>query len=96
MAEENEGGFFQQIKNQIIAGVGVVVTAAGGLIVSNMEAIFSPEIEVVETVESANESTTDTLVVIQKEQPKVIVKEVEKKVSPKKTETEKRKEEFDW
>ena len=50
MAEENEGGFFQQIKNQIIAGVGVVITAAGGLIVSNMEAIFSPEIEIVETV----------------------------------------------
>ena len=42
MSEEKEPGFFAQIKNQIIAGVGVVVTAAGGLVVSNMEAIFSP------------------------------------------------------
>ena len=36
--------------------------------------------------------TKDTLIVIQREQPKVIVKEVK----PKKTVTEKRKEEFDW
>lgn len=43
MSEEQNGGFFSQIKNQIIAGVGVVVTAGGGLLVSNMEALFSPE-----------------------------------------------------
>lgn len=43
MSEEKQEGFFSQIKNQIIAGVGVVVTAGGGLVVSNMEAIFSPE-----------------------------------------------------
>lgn len=43
MSEDQNGGFFSQIKNQIIAGVGVVVTAGGGLLVSNMEAIFAPE-----------------------------------------------------
>jgi len=43
MSEEKQEGFFSQIKNQIIAGIGVVVTAGGGLVVSNMEALFSPE-----------------------------------------------------
>ena len=50
MSEEQQGGFFSQIKNQIVAGVGVVVTAAGGLLVSNMEALFSPSAPVEEVI----------------------------------------------
>jgi len=95
MSEENKGGFLSEIKNQVLATIGVIITAAGGIAVSNMEALFNPSEDepAVESVEqSAKESTKDTLVVIQKEQPKVIVKEVK----PKKTATEKRKEEFDW
>ena len=95
MSEENKGGFLSEIKNQVLATIGVIITAAGGIAVSNMEALFSPAEDepAVESVEQiAKESTKDTLVVIQKEQPKVIVKEVK----PKKTATEKRKEEFDW
>lgn len=95
MSEENKGGFLSEIKNQVLATIGVIITAAGGIAVSNMEALFSPSEDepAVETVEqAAKESTKDTLVVIQKEQPKVIVKQVK----PKKTATEKRKEEFDW
>lgn len=95
MSEENKGGFLSEIKNQVLATIGVIITAAGGIAVSNMEALFSPAEDepAVESVEqTAKESTKDTLVVIQKEQPKVIVKEVK----PKKTATEKRKEEFDW
>jgi hypothetical protein len=95
MSEENKGGFLSEIKNQVLATIGVIITAAGGIAVSNMEALFSPSEDepAVESVEqAAKESTKDTLVVIQKEQPKVIVKEVK----PKKTATEKRKEEFDW
>lgn len=95
MSEENKGGFLSEIKNQVLATIGVIITAAGGIAVSNMEALFSPSEDepAVETVEqAAKESSKDTLVVIQKEQPKVIVKEVK----PKKTATEKRKEEFDW
>ena len=38
------------------------------------------------------ESKKDTIVVLQKEQPKVIIK----KAKPKPTQTEKRKKEFDW
>ena len=95
MSEENKGGFLSEIKNQVLATIGVIITAAGGIAVSNMEALFSPSEDepAVESVEqAAKETTKDTLVVIQKEQPKVIVKEVK----PKKTATEKRKEEFDW
>lgn len=95
MSEEQGGGFFQQIKNQIIAAVGVALTTAGTVFLNEIKVAIGLEpTEVVEaTADVQKESTKDTLVVIQKEQPKVIVK----KVQPKKTETEKRKEEgFDW
>lgn len=96
MSEEQQGGFFSQIKNQIITTIGLIITAAGGLVVANMEAIFgiNEEPQQIETQIGTTipEVKKDTLVIIQKEQPKVIVK----KVTPKKTETEKRKEEFDW
>ena len=94
MSEENQGGFFSQIKNQIITTIGLIITAAGGLVVTNMEAIFGvdEEPQQIEVQADTPEAKKDTLVVIQKEQPKVIIKKVE----PKKTETEERKEEFDW
>lgn len=94
MSEEQQGGFFSQIKNQIITTIGLIITAAGGLVVTNMEAIFgvAEEPQQIEAQAETPEAKKDTLVVIQKEQPKVIVKKVE----PKKTETEKRKEQFDW
>lgn len=92
MAEEKEG-FFSQIKNQIVATVGIVITAAGGLLVANMEAIFSPneEIEVVQPMMEQSiaipDSVKDTVVI-----SKTIV------VPPKKekSKTEERKEEYDW
>lgn len=98
MSEEQQGGFFSQIKNQIITTIGIIITAAGGLVVTNMEAIFgvAEEPQQIEAQAETPEAKKDTLVIIQKEQPKVIVKEVEKKVAPQKTKTEKRKEEFDW
>ena len=93
MSEQKEG-FFSQIKNQLVATIGIVITAAGGLFVANMEAIFSPEeeIEVVQPMMeqsiSIPEGVKDTVVI-----SKTIV------VPPKKekSETEKRKAEgLDW
>jgi len=94
MSEEQQGGFFSQIKNQIITTIGIIITAAGGLVVTNMESLFGvkEELQQIETQVENNESKKDTLVVIQKEQPKVIIKKEE----PKKSETEKRKEEYNW
>ena len=91
---EEKGGFFQQLKNQIIAALGVALTTAGTVFLNEIKVVLGLETpEAVEVVaEEQKEPTKDTLVIIQKEQPKVVVKKVE----PKKTETEKRKEEFDW
>jgi hypothetical protein len=94
---EEKGGFFSQIKNQLITTIGLIVTAAGGLVVTNMEAIFGvgEEPQQIETSITTPEVKKDTLVIIKKEQPKVVVKKIQPK--PKKTETEKRKESgFDW
>lgn len=89
-------GFFSEIKNQIITTIGVIITAAGGLVVTNMEVLFGidKDPQQIESAAVTAESKIDTLVIVQKEQPKVIVKKVE--VKPKKTKTEERKDNFDW
>ena len=92
MSEQKEG-FFSQIKNQLVATIGIIITAAGGLLVANMEAIFSPgeEVEEVQPMMeqsiSIPENVKDTVVI-----SKTIV------VPPKKekSKTEERKEEYDW
>jgi len=102
MSEEKEGGFFGQIKNQIITGVGVAITAGSTLfldVVKEKLGISEPELPATEQVEAA---TSQPNIVInmpeQKEQKKdTVVKKVYVKPKPKKTETEKRKDEgFDW
>ena len=95
MAEEKEG-FFSQIKNQVIATIGVVITAAGGIVVTNMESIFSPaEQEVVQevVVDSTANNQPNIIINVPTQQPvkeTVIVKEVpvEKK--------KEKEEEIDW
>ena len=93
MSEQKEGGFFSQIKNQIVTTLGLIITAAGGLVIANMEAIFGvnePEVEAVAQVEQKEEPTKDTLVIIQKvDTPKTTqVPSVEKK--------EPEEKEYDW
>lgn len=89
MGEKKETGFFGQIKNQIITTVGVIITAAGGLVVTNIEAIFGVQSEP-DKVEIKNEvsktSSKDTIVVIQKQKEPVVAKPA----PPKK------KKEFEW
>ena len=96
MAEEKEG-FFSQIKNQVIATIGVVITAAGGIVVTNMESIFSPaQDEVVQevVVDSTANNQPNIIINVPSNQPvvkeRVIVKEVpvEKK--------KEKEEEIDW
>ena len=97
MSEEAEKkeGFLGQIKNQILTTVGLIITAGGGLVVTNMEAIFGVGEETpqeITTQATEKEFKKDTIVVLQKSKPKVIIK----KPKPKPTQTEKRKKEFDW
>ena len=90
---EEKGGFFSQIKNQVITTIGLIITAAGGLLITNMEAIFGVAEETVveqpmmEQTINIPEATKDTIVI-----SKTIVLPPKKE----KTETEKSKEEIDW
>lgn len=40
--------FFSEIKNQVVTGIGLVITAAFGLLIANMQSIFEPKEDVVE------------------------------------------------
>ena len=44
---ENKG-FFSEIKNQVVTGIGLVITAAFGVLIANMQSIFEPKEDVVE------------------------------------------------
>lgn len=43
---KKENKFFSEIKNQIIAGVGLVIAAGFGIFITNMESWLSPKEEV--------------------------------------------------
>ena len=60
--------FFSEIKNQVITGIGLVITAAFGLLIANMQSIFEPKEEVqqppmIEQTISIPASAKDTLVI---------------------------------
>jgi len=85
--EDKKGGFFSEIKNQIVTGIGLVITAAFGLLIANMQSIFEPKEEkveqpVIEQRINAPSSTKDTVIVT-----KTIV------IPPKE---EKKEEEISW
>ena len=96
--------FFKDLKNQIIAGVGVILTALGTFFLDTVKEKLglADEEEKTEQVQGVSQEVNvagpEIIINIPEQQPvkeKVIVKEVPAK--PKKTETEKRKDEgLDW
>ena len=103
MSEEVNGGFFGQLKNQILTGVGVAITAGSTLFLDVVkEKLGLVDEEPAQTEQVVQPAQPQEIIINMPEQKPVetktvIVKEVEKKAPPKKTETEKRKEEgFDW
>ena len=100
MSEEKEQGFFEQIKNQIIAGVGVAITAASTLfldVIKEKLGIVDEEAAIVEQVEQP--AQPNIVINIPEAKKDTVVKVIKEKAKPvvKKTETEKRKDEgFDW
>ena len=79
---KKENKFFSEIKNQIIAGVGLVIAAGFGIFITNMESWFSPSEEPTPVVVQDSIQKPQIIInniVEKKENPKVIVKEVEKK-----------------
>jgi len=83
MSDKKENKFFSEIKNQIIAGVGLVIAAGFGIFITNMQGWFKPKPEptpiVVQDSIPAQPQIIINNIVEKKENPKVIIKEVEKK-----------------
>jgi hypothetical protein len=94
-------GFFAQIKNQVIAGVGIILTTLGGIFIDEVKSFIGieddsePQTEIVqENNQSVNVEGPTIVVNIPEQQvkEKVIIKEVKVPVKKKK-EVE---EEADW
>jgi|TARA_R110002049_G_scaffold15476_2_gene63300 hypothetical protein len=83
MSDKKENKFFSEIKNQIIAGVGLVIAAGFGIFITNMQGWFKPKPEpspvVVQDSIPAQPQIIINNIVEKKDEPKVIIKEVEKK-----------------
>lgn len=81
MSDKKENKFFSEIKNQIIAGVGLVIAAGFGIFITNMEGWLSPSEEPQNVVVQDSIQQPQIIInnIVKKEEPKVIVKEVEKK-----------------
>jgi hypothetical protein len=101
MSDKKEG-FFAQIKNQIIAGVGIILTTLGGIFIDEVKSFVGieddsePQTEVVqENNQSVNVEGPTIVVNIPEQQPvkeKVIIKEVKVPVKKKKE----KEQEIDW
>lgn len=106
MSEEKEVGFFGQLKNQIITGAGVILTTLGTIFIDEIKSIvgIEDETEQVQGAQQSNQQQQNVVINIPEqkaaETKTVIIKEaapVAKPTPPKKTDTEKRKEEgLDW
>jgi len=99
--KKKEEGFFSQIKNQIIAGVGIVLTTLGGVFIDEVNSFVGiedesePQTEVVqENNQSVNVTGPEIIINIpeQKTETKTIIKEVQVPVKEKKE----KEEEIDW
>ncbi len=100
MSDKKEG-FFAQIKNQIIAGVGIILTTLGGIFIDEVKSFVGiedesePQTEVVqENNQSVNVEGPTIVVNIpeQKTETKTIIKEVKVPVKKKKE----KEQEIDW
>ena len=105
MSEEQQGGFFSNLKNQVMTGAGVILTGLGTMFMDEVKSFVgigddeeqTEQIQpAVEQKQEVNVSGPEIIINIpeQKSETKTIIKEVPAKPAPpKKTETEKRKDE---
>ena len=100
MSKEEKKGFFSNVRNQIIAGTGVVLTTLGTVFTDKIEEFFGVEDDAaVEVTQEQNVNVEGPTITINiPEQKKdTVVKKVYVKPKEKLTETEKRKKEgIDW
>ena len=93
--------FFNNVKTQITAGVGVVLATLGTVFTDKIEEFFGVEDDdaAVEVVQEQNVNVEGPTIniTIPEQKKDTVVKKVYVKPKPKKTETEKRKDEgLDW
>ena len=97
--KKKEEGFFSQLKNQIIAGVGIILTTLGGVFIDEVKSFVGIESEEqteqvqVEQKQEVNVTGPEIIINIPEQKPvqeKVIIKEVPVK------EKKEKEEEMDW
>ncbi len=71
----------KELKTQLITAVGLIITAGAALLVTNMEAWFSPdEPVVIEQVIEPSKTVKDTIVITKIIKPVVIEKKKEREI----------------
>jgi hypothetical protein len=106
MAEEQEqgGGFFSNLKNQIITGAGVVLTTLGGIFIDEVKGVLGiadeeeggAKTEMVQQQQQSQSNNQQVIINIPEQKPaetKTIIKEVPAKPVEKPKEKE---QEIDW
>jgi len=97
--KNKEEGFFSQLKNQIIAGVGIILTTLGGVFIDEVKSFVGIESEEqteqvqIEQKQEVNVTGPEIIINIPEQKPvqeKVIIKEVPVK------EKKEKEEEIDW
>ena len=98
--KKKEGGFFSQIKNQIITGAGILLTTLGGVFIDEVKSFVGiedesePQTEIVqENNQSVNVEGPNIVINIPEQKRDTVVKTVYLKPKVKKKEKE---EEVDW
>ena len=89
----------KNVKAQITAGVAVVLTTLGTVFSDKVEEFFGVEDDegiAIEQKQEVNVEGPNIVINIPEQQKDTVVKKVYVKPEPKKTATEKRKEEIDW
>ena len=91
--------FFKDLKKQIIAGVGIAIATLSTVFIDVIKEKLGIAEEKVDQIEQVIEkpSTPNIVINIPEQKKDTVVKKIYVKPKPKKTETEKRKEDgFDW
>ena len=95
MSEDNQS-FLGQIKNQVIAGVGVVITTLSTIFIDEIKSLAGIEDKVEEVAEEPVKPQ-EIVINIPEQKKDTVVKKVIVQPKKEKTATEKRKDEgFDW
>lgn len=104
MSEEQQGGFFSNLKNQIITGAGVALTTIGGVFFDEVKGLLGiadeeeggAKTEVVQQQQQSQQNNQQVIINIPEQKPaetKTVIKEVPAKPVEKPKEKE---QEIDW